>query len=94
MFLEEPIDVFGGNGQFSLLLQMEGKLLEAQRGIFDMLDQYPDGGLGAQRGRRIGLWSQESLLALRAVALWFFGQVTKVARDFNSIQLAVLVQVS
>ena len=94
MFLEEPLDVFGGHGQFSLLLQMGGQLLKAQSGIFDMLDQYPDGGLGAQRGRRVGPLSQESLLALRAVELGFFGQVTKLARDFYSIQEAVLVQVS
>ena len=61
---------------------------------FDMLDQYPDGGLGAQRARRVGPLSQESLLALRAVELEFFGQVTKLARDFHSTQEAVLVQVS
>src|ERR1035438_6283449 len=93
MFVEEPLDVFGGNRQFSLLLEKGGELLEAQRGIFDMLDQYPDGCLCTQRTRRVGTLTQESLLALLAVLLCFLGQVTKLARDFNPIQLTVLMQI-
>ena len=65
---------------------MGGELPKAQSGIFDMLDQYPDGGLGTQRARRGGPLSQERLLALRVVELEFLGQVTKLARDFQSIQ--------
>ena len=94
MFVEEPLDVFRATGQFSMLLQMGGDLNEAQRGIFDMLDQYPDGCLCTQRARRVGTLTQESLLALLAVLLCFLGQVTKLARDFNPIQLTVLMQVS
>ena len=92
MFVEEPLDVFRATGQFSLLLQMGGDLIEAQRGIFDMLDQYPDGSLCAQGARRIGPLTEQSLLALLAVELGLLAQVTKLAGDFNAIQFVGLVQ--
>ena len=88
MFLEEPRDVVRATGQFSLLLQVGGDLLEAQRGIFDVLDQYPDSGLCAQRVRRVSPLKKQSLLALLAIELGLLAQVTKLAGDFNSIQLA------
>ena len=88
MFLEEPRDVFRATGEFSLLLQMGGNLLEAQRGTFDMLDQYPNRGLCAQGARGVGPLTKQSLLALLAVELGLLAQVTKLAGDFNSIQLA------
>ena len=94
MFLEEPRDVVRATGKFSLLLQMGGDLLEAQRGIFDVLDQYPDGGLCAQGVRRVGPLKKQSLLALLAVELGLFAQITKLAGDFHSIQLLGLVQAS
>ena len=92
MFVEEPLDVFRATGQFSLLLQMGGDLIEAQRGIFDMLDQYPDGSLCAQGARGVGPLTEQSLLALLAVELGLLAQVTKLAGDFNAIQFVGLVQ--
>ena len=92
MFFKEPLDVFGGNRQFSLLLEKGGELLEAQRGIFDMLDQYPDGSLCAQGARGVGPLTEQSLLALLAVELGLLAQVTKLAGDFNSIQFVGLMQ--
>jgi hypothetical protein len=92
VFVEEPLDVFRATGQFSMLLQMGGDLIEAQRGIFDMLDQYPDGSLCAQGARGVGPLTEQSLLALLAVELGLLAQVTKLAGDFNSIQLAGLMQ--
>ena len=92
MFVEEPLDVFRATGQFSLLLQMGGDLIEAQRGIFDMLDQYPDGSLCTQGARGVGPLTEQSLLALLAVELGLLAQVTKLAGDFNAIQFVGLVQ--
>ena len=88
MSLEELLDLFGATGQFSLLLQLGGELLEAPRGTFDVLDQYPDSGLCAQRVRRVSPLKKQSLLALLAIELGLLAQVTKLAGDFNSIQLA------
>jgi hypothetical protein len=88
VFLEEPRGVVRATGEFSLLLQMRGDLLEAQRGIFDMLDQNPNRSLRAQGTREVGPLKKQSLLALLAVELGLLAQITKLAGDFNSIQLA------
>jgi hypothetical protein len=91
--LEELLDAFGSQGQMALFLDTVGKLLEAQAWVFDVLDQHPHGGLGAQRGERAG-WSQDRrLFTLTVIDFLFNGQVAELAGNLDSIQDLILMQI-
>ena len=92
MFFEETAHAFRGHRQRLLRPQSGRNLLETQRGIFDVFDQYQNGRLRAQRRRRVRRCRDHRRLALLPVKGRLDREVSKLALNLEAIKFPILVQ--
>ena len=68
MLREEALDLFRGDDELAPLPEPSGDLLEAQLGMFDVLDQHPEGGLRAPGARGQQRAPTREVFALSSIA--------------------------